>query len=126
MTAEERATLIWNASSQSKQNKNSFIAFVAEHINAETEELCAEVERLRTERNQDAITGQAALDESNNEVIRLRIEVTRLRAALEAVEWDSDDNYPDIPAGCPWCGSYQRDGHSSNCQRQAALNEAQP
>jgi len=32
MTPEERATLIWNASSQSRQDRPSFIAFVAEHI----------------------------------------------------------------------------------------------
>jgi len=47
MTPKERAILIWNASSQSKQDKKSFIAFVAEHIEAETEQLRSENEQLR-------------------------------------------------------------------------------
>lgn len=48
------------------------------------------------------------------DVIALLAEVDRLRAALEAVEWD-------VEGCCPWCIAWFREGHAPDCQRQAAL-----
>lgn len=45
-------------------------------------------------------------------------EVTRLRAALEAVEW-KDMGFPY--SACPWCDCLVIDGHRADCQRQRAL-----
>lgn len=47
MTPEERAALIWNASSQSRQDQRDFILFVAEHIAvAETEAANAQTRKM--------------------------------------------------------------------------------
>ena len=45
----------------------------------------------------------------------------QMREALEAVEWIRDNDLPEYPRWCPWCGNYERDGHRPDCQRQAAL-----
>ena len=37
-----------------------------------------------------------------------------LVAALEAIEWDRDDQ-------CLWCKNFFKEGHKSDCQRQQAL-----
>jgi hypothetical protein len=48
---------------------------------------------------------------------QLRTENTRLRAALKAVEWleEVEGHW------CPWCFSWQCDGHAADCGRQHAL-----
>ena len=44
-----------------------------------------------------------------------------LLAALEAVEWDSDEEHDYCPWCLGWCGD---SGHTDDCQRQAALAKA--
>ena len=58
----------------------------------------------------------------------LQDENATLRAALEAVEWvyaPDRSIYADpgeLAAQCPWCeGLRDEGGHTSDCQRQAAL-----
>lgn len=57
------------------------------------------------------------------EVKQLQSEVARLRAALEAVEFVSDDDgRREI---CPWCkAAYGWCGHRPDCKRQIALGIA--
>lgn len=53
------------------------------------------------------------------EIVTAESDNSRLRAALEAVEWIYDyDIHQEL---CPWCGSQQEKGHKPDCQRQAAL-----
>ena len=52
---------------------------------------------------------------------QLRAENTRLRAALEAVEWIED--CCRIGQYCPWCRRHRASGHTPDCLRQAALGE---
>jgi hypothetical protein len=48
----------------------------------------------------------------------LRQEVVRLRSALAAVQWVLTK---DFDWACPWCQCTRKDGHTDDCQRQAAL-----
>lgn len=60
----------------------------------------------------------------NDELDRLRAEVARLRAALEAVEWVQEDIHgPYHQVYCPWCLNLNLDHqkHDPTCQRQIAL-----
>jgi cell division protein FtsB len=52
------------------------------------------------------------------EVVDLKAEAAKLRAALEAIEWIcfSDDKWI-----CPWCSALDRVGHHADCARQVAL-----
>lgn len=66
--------------------------------------LRATIDRMTSERHRDALEGQAALDEANNEVLRLRAVNAELVEALKkfrkmAGEW------ADSVAGCPSLGS---------------------
>ena len=47
---------------------------------------------------------------------RLQAEVTRLRAALEQVEWTDHQGL----LYCPWCGGV-KPNHADDCPRQAAM-----
>ena len=49
-------------------------------------------------------------------------EVTRLRAALEQVEWVVSGDLETGYSFCPWCGKTKGWGHAHNCPRQAALS----
>lgn len=44
-----------------------------------------------------------------------------LLAALEKVEWVGHRGYD---GSCPWCKQYVYDGHSADCERQAAIAAA--
>ena len=60
------------------------------------------------------------------EHIDMAKEVVKLRACIEAVEFDSGGGYTD--QSCLWCGKdkaeVEFDGHKAECQRQAALGKA--
>lgn len=49
--------------------------------------------------------------------------IEELRAALEAVHWVNGGDDCNCALGCPWCGSYKRDGDAPDCRWQAALGE---
>jgi hypothetical protein len=63
--------------------------------------------------------------ETAAEIMALRAEVARLRAAVLArPEWVPKANSP-VPAAefvCYWCECSARDGHAADCQRQAVLD----
>jgi hypothetical protein len=68
----------------------------------------------------DTTQAQALL--VGEEIATLQAEVTRLRAALEAVEWMFNDTGDFVGSDfCPWCNSCEKHGHSADCQRQVAL-----
>jgi len=53
-----------------------------------------------------------------------------LYTALKAVEWAGDGmgdpiNDPKYFNWCPWCGELQIDGHSVDCELNAALRKAE-
>jgi hypothetical protein len=108
--------LIANCAIPGRSDSRSLaIATFIAHARADIPALLDEVERLRAEVAFDATLANvdsAALD-------ALSAENDRLRAALEAVEWerwsDDGDEY------CPWCTVNKNLGHTANCQRQAAL-----
>ena len=58
-----------------------------------------DIARLRRERRRDALDGQAALDEANNEIASLRRELQRVREAWQRVKSEESVethvNWPD-------------------------------
>ena len=58
-----------------------------ETIEAELTRLRAEVDQLADERRTAALNGQAALDEANNEILRLRAVGSGMEAALNRIGW---------------------------------------
>ena len=52
----------------------------------ETDAMYEEILQLRAQRQRDALDGQAALDEANNEVRRLQSQVAALTRALEQID----------------------------------------
>jgi len=57
-----------------------------------------------------------------NQLARLRKSNKVLLGALEAVEWVELPDYADIV--CPWCYGLRKNGHTPDCQRQAAVIKA--
>lgn len=47
------------------------------------------------------------------------------RAALQAVEWTGLDPLAIETPQCPWCLSYEKEGHAPDCARQAALGRGE-
>jgi hypothetical protein len=76
-----------------------------------------EIERKASE--QSAYIQQHGLTEI--EQAALRADNSRLRAALEEIEFavPGIDHYPD---SCPWCWGDHRTGHKPDCSRQHALH----
>jgi cobalamin biosynthesis protein CobT len=68
-----------------------------------------------------------AMRHQREELATLRAERDALRAALEAVEWETDTYVEDCrddirdPTYCPWCGNMKTEDHAPDCQRQQAL-----
>ena len=76
----------WKSMCQQAWNERDDTYDSLEHAEAELARLRAENDRLYAERRRDALDGQAALDEANNEVVRLRAALERVNARLAFVE----------------------------------------
>ena len=65
-----------------------------------------------------------AYDVRNERDARLMAAAPDLLAALEAVEWVTDEDDPKR-VYCPWCGNYRKPyGHSPECEREIAIAKA--
>jgi hypothetical protein len=53
----------------------------------------------------------------------LKAENTKLRAALEQVEWVGESC--GVFGECPWCLNDRAEGHTSDCARQSALRQSE-
>lgn len=74
----------------------------------------------------DTVTYKQERDHYRCEQVRLKAKLDRLTAqnkalveALEKVEWVNSGNWWFV---CPWCMHEKKEGHATNCQRQAALD----
>ena len=117
----EQAEMLWNQRTKDGQK----IAQLLEALEA----VSVRLDEMRTYdfENLDASEAKALQQWADEcaDLLHQRIAAApQLLEALEAVEWVSDDNYPEQPPGCPWCGNYRRNGHAPDCLRQAAIAAA--
>jgi hypothetical protein len=76
---------------------------------------------------QERLVIEDKLDELRDEVRRTHVDFTRIREALERVEWVSQRQLGAEPKPfCPWCGATKAAGRQVACVRQIALGYAEP
>lgn len=85
------------------------------------DELVAEVRRLRERQEDDTVLLGTIAGERDAALA----ERDAARAALQAVEWTSLDPFFIETPQCPWCLSYEKEGHTTDCQCQAALGRGE-
>lgn len=83
--------------------------------------LIAEVRRLRERQEDDTVLLGTIAGERDAALA----ERDHARAALQAVEWTSLDPFFIETPQCPWCLSYEKEGHTTDCARQAALGRGE-